>query len=26
VPLMGDDGYGVRSALADVIARRKEIP
>ncbi len=26
VPLMGDDGYGVRSVLADVIASRKVMP
>jgi hypothetical protein len=26
VPLMGDDRYGVRSVLADVIANRKAIP
>ena len=26
VPLMGDDGYGLRSALADVIASREVIP
>jgi hypothetical protein len=26
VPLMGDDGYGVRSVSADLIASRKEIP
>jgi hypothetical protein len=26
VPLMGDDRYGLRSALADVIAIRKKIP
>jgi len=26
VPLMDDDGYGVRSVLADVIASRKVIP
>ena len=25
VPLMGDDGYGVRNVLADVIASRKVI-
>jgi hypothetical protein len=26
VPLMGDDGYGVRSVLADLIASREVIP